>query len=247
MNFYLLLTKTLRTIILVVLFSTSFPFFARAEKVKITNLGHSSMIINGAGHKILLNPFKAVGCTQNLDEPNVDADIVLASSLLLDEGYIKYKDKYEIFLVEPGSYKINGLRIRGFHSPHDRLNGRRYGFSSLWQWNQGDLNFVHFGGAATLPSTEDQLLIGKPDVLFIAVGGGSKVFNGKEAAEVVRSMGPKLVIPVQYIKDENLKNCDLTDINPFLDALKGVEVIKSPKTISVSKDLPDNLKIYVLD
>ena len=47
-------------------------------------------------------------------------------------------------------------------------------------------------------SPEDRVLLGRPDVLFIAVGGGAKAYSGPEAAEVVRELQPRRVIPVQY-------------------------------------------------
>ena len=62
-----------------------------ADVVEIKSFGHSSFLVRGGGHSILLNPFKAVGCAQGLKEPNVIPDIVLASSELADEGYWKKK------------------------------------------------------------------------------------------------------------------------------------------------------------
>lgn len=83
---------------------------------------------------MLINPFKAVACAAGLAEPRVRADVILASSRLLDEGAPVASGK---FLVSPGSYKVGGLRIEGVSSPHDRFDGRRFGASTLWRWKQG--------------------------------------------------------------------------------------------------------------
>ena len=53
---------------------------AALAEVEIESFGHSSFLIKGGGHSVLLNPFKAVGCAAGLKEPNVNADIFLASS-----------------------------------------------------------------------------------------------------------------------------------------------------------------------
>ena len=47
---------------------------------------------------------------------------------------------------------------------------------------------------------EDKVLLGRPDVLILGVGGGAKVYDGAEAADVVKQLNPKVVIPVQYVR-----------------------------------------------
>jgi len=127
-------------------------------------------------------------------EPNIAADIIFSSSLLPDEGA---KDIAQgLFLVKPGSYIVNGSSFEGFSSPHDRLGGPRFGMSTLWRWKQGGLTFAHLGGAAAPLPIEYRLLIGQPDVLLLAVGGGAKVYDGQEAVAIVDILKPKIVIPV---------------------------------------------------
>ena len=72
--------------------SLTTPSFAVV--LEITSFGHSAVLIKGGGHSILLNPFKAIGCASGLEEPNVGADIVLASSNLPDEGFWKRPVSY---------------------------------------------------------------------------------------------------------------------------------------------------------
>ncbi len=216
----------------------------RAERIQITSFGHSALLVKGDGHSILLNPFKPVGCAEGLKEPNYQADIILASSELPDEGN---RDVKGIFMVQPGSYNVGDLAIEGFSSPHDRLGGRRYGFSTGWQWVQGGLNFVHLGGSASPLKLEDKLLIGRPDVLVIAVGGGSKVYNGKEAAEVVRFLNPKIVIPVQYLRDKPKSSCDQSGIQPFLDEMVGIQLKDVGKSfILKSSKINDKTTIHLM-
>ena len=62
------------------------PAAALADGVTITSYGHSALLINGGGASVLVNPFKAVACAAGLKEPRIKADVILASSLLLDEG-----------------------------------------------------------------------------------------------------------------------------------------------------------------
>jgi hypothetical protein len=91
----------------------SLPMPAMAQKgggVTITSLGHSALMIQGGGARVLLNPFQPVGCAAGLSVPRVSADVILASSLLKDEGAQVASGK---FLVKPGSYRLAGLQIEG--------------------------------------------------------------------------------------------------------------------------------------
>ena len=126
------------------------PAAALADGVTITSYGHSALLINGGGASVLVNPFKAVACAAGLKEPRIKADVVLASSLLLDEGAPVAKGR---FLASPGGYSIKGLRFEGFAAPHDRLGGRRFGNGVIWRWQQGGLDFAHLG---TTTNAEDQ-------------------------------------------------------------------------------------------
>ncbi len=221
--------------------------FANAEALEIKSFGHSSFLVKGGGHSVLLNPFKAVGCAAGLIEPNVNADIVLASSNLVDEGYW---NKNGVFFVNPGSYLFGGLKLEGFSALHDRDGGRRFGYGTYWQWNQGGLNFVHLAGIAGSLNDQDKLNIGRPDVLFIAVGGGAKVFSAQEASVVLDQLKPRIVIPAQYLSNtvskRSYKNCDQTGIQPFLDATKHIENRKVGKKYLLPKNLPNKTIINLM-
>ena len=215
----------------------------RAAGVTITSYGHSALLINGGGRSVLVNPFKAVGCAKGLREPRVNATVTLASSELPDEGARIGGGTY---LVKPGSYRVGGLNLEGFSAPHDRVGGRRFGNATIWRWQQGGLSFAHLGGSAAPLSGEDKVLLGRPDVLIIGVGGGGKVYDGKEAAEVVRQLNPRRVIPVQYVSGNAPQGCDQGGVQPFLDAMGGTTVRRVGTTLSLPGTLGDNTVIDVM-
>jgi L-ascorbate metabolism protein UlaG (beta-lactamase superfamily) len=233
-----LLTRTLAAA------AVALPLAASANTgVTITSYGHSALLIQGGGAKVLVNPFKAVACASGLTEPRVSANVILASSLLLDEGAPVAKGK---FLSQPGSYRLAGLKIEGISAPHDRFGGRRFGQATLWRWNQGGLSFAHLGGTAAQLSPEDRVLLGKPDVLIVGVGGGAKVYDGAEAAAVVRELAPKRVIPVQYVSGKTPANCDQSSVEPFLEAMKGTSVKRVGRVLSLPGKLGEGTQIDVM-
>jgi len=212
--------------------------------VTITSYGHSALLVQGGGARVLLNPFRAVGCAAGLAEPRVGADVILASSTLRDEGAAGVASGR--MLVKPGSYRVAGLQIEGIASPHDRVGGKRFGLSTLWRWKQGGLDFAHLGGTAGSISPSDKVLLGRPDVLIIGVGGGAKVYTGKEAAEVVRELQPRRVIPVQFRSAPPSEGCDVGSAEPFLQAMAGTTVRRSGRSLSLVPPLGDSMVIELM-
>lgn len=219
------------------------PARAAGGGVTITSYGHSALLIRGGGATVLLNPFQAVGCAAGLPEPRVSADVILASSRLKDEGAQVARGR---FLVRPGSYRVAGLQIEGIAAPHDRVGGRRFGLATLWRWKQGGLEFAHLGGTAAALKPEDRVLLGRPDVLIIGVGGGAKVYTGAEAAAVVKELQPRRVIPVQYRNASPAPSCDQGSIEPFLQAMAPTKVVRGGASLSLLPPLGDQMVIQVM-
>ena len=232
------------TALLTVLPTAMPPGRAEGGGVTITSYGHSALLVQGGGARVLLNPFRAVGCAAGLAEPQVGADVILASSTLRDEGAVGVASGR--MLVKPGSYRVAGLQIEGIAAPHDRVGGKRFGLSTLWRWKQGGLDFAHLGGTAGSISPSDKVLLGRPDVLIIGVGGGAKVYTGKEAAEVVRALEPRRVIPVQFRSAPPSEGCDVGSAEPFLQAMAGTTVRRGGRTLSLVPPLGDSMVIELM-
>ena len=212
--------------------------------VNISSFGQRALLIQGGGRSVLLNPYKAAGCAAGLPEPRINASVILASSELADEGARGIASGR--FLVAPGSYKVNGLNLEGFASPHDRIEGRRFGNATLWRWQQGGLEFAHIGATAGPISGADRVLLGRPDVLIIGVGGGDKIYDGTEAAAVVKQLNPKRVIPVQYVNGNAPEGCDQEGVQPFLDAMAGTTIRQAGNSLHLPASLNDTTIIDVM-
>ena len=214
------------------------PSHLNAEELILKSFGHSQFLIKGNGKSILINPFKAVGCASQFKESlNIEKDLILASSRLADEGYNPNND---LMFVEPGTYEYNDLIFNGISIPHDRLNGRRYGNATVWTWNQSDFKIVHMGGAAGDITFEDQIVINRPDILFISIGGGIKSYTGKEASNIIEILNPKIIVPVHFLNPKkNIDDCDFSDEDIFL------ENISQYKIKYIGKELKLNSKKYI--
>ena len=213
------------------------PSHVNAEELILKSFGHSQFLIKGNGKSILINPFKSVGCASQFQESlNIEKDLILASSRLADEGYNPNND---LMFVEPGTYEYNDLIFHGISVPHDRLNGRRYGNATVWTWNQSNFKIVHMAGAAGNITLEDQIIINRPDILFISIGGGVKSYSGEEAFSIVQILNPKIIIPVHFLTSKkNIEDCDLSNEDKF------IENISNYKIKYIGKELKLNSKKY---
>ena len=214
------------------------PSHVNAEELILKSFGHSQFLIKGNGKSILINPFKAVGCASQFQESlNIEKDLILASSRLADEGYNPNND---LMFFEPGTYEYDNLIFNGISVPHDRLNGRRYGNATVWTWNQSNFKIVHMGGAAGDITFEDQIIINRPDILFISIGGGIKSYSGKEALNIVEILNPKIIVPVHFLNTKkNIDDCDFSNEDKFL------ENMSQYKVKYIGKELKLNSKKYI--
>ena len=234
----------LKKFLIFILFVFLIPSSAMAGDLLLKSLGHGSFLIKGREKSVLLNPFKAVGCASDLNEPKgVNADFILASSKLADEGY-NPKDK--LMFVEPGVYKFEDILLNGIEIPHDRLGGRRLGMATVWTWEQDNFKIVHMGGAAGEIDINSQIILSGPDILFISIGGGLKSYNGSEASEIVKTLKPSIVIPVHFVKGQKISsNCDFSNADLFLENMQDFKVKYLGKRFEINSKRIDKNTIYI--
>ncbi|NJL66160.1 MAG: MBL fold metallo-hydrolase [Oscillatoriales cyanobacterium RU_3_3] len=211
-----------------------------AGTLSVQWLGHTCFLFAGGGARILVNPFRPIGCTAGYRPPKVQADLILIGSRLLDEGAIDGFSGNPGLLYEPGSYQFNGLRIQGIRTQKDRQGGRRFGMNVAWLWQQAGVKILHLGGLAGPIGIEEQILIGRPDLVLIPVGGGPKAYTPAEAKQTLQILKPRMVIPTHFkTQAADPAACDLVPLDEFLAVMEGTPVRRlNNDTISIS---PANL------
>jgi len=212
-------------------------------KVDIEWLGHTAFLFSGDNLRILVNPFETIGCTAGYPPPKVESDLVMVSSHLLDEGGgVDYVPNDPQVLKESGTYEFKGKGIEGIGMPHDRQGGRRFGTNVAWSWQQGGLDILHLGGAAAPIEMEQQILLRRPDLLILPVGGGPKAYNPEQAKAAMDKLRPKMVIPSHYqtsAADE--EECDLVGVQEFLNLLdqQKVQRLNGNRITLSAQELPE--------
>ena len=243
MKFSMSINK-IKKFFLFILFLFLIPSSAMAGDLLLKSLGHGSFLIKGREKSVLINPFKAIGCASDLNEPKgINADFILASSKLADEGY---NPNDQLMFVEPGVYKFEDILLNGIEIPHDRVGGRRFGRATVWSWEQNNLKIVHMGGAAGAMDINSQIILSRPDILFISIGGGLKSYNGSEASDVVKTLNPSIVVPVHFARGKNISdNSDFCNADFFLENMQAFRVKYIGKSFEINSKRIDKNTIYI--
>lgn len=195
--------------------------------VTIQYLGHTCFLFTSNGVQVLVNPYESVGCTAGYTLPDIQPDVVLTSSFLLDEGAVELVKGNPEIITDRGIHQFGDLKFQGFSLPHDREGGRRFGENIAWRWTQGGVDILHLGGAAAPLETENKILLSGSDILLTPVGGGMKAYNPQEARNVVKVLNPKMLIPTHYrTSASSQESCDLASVDEFLNLVQDLEVAK---------------------
>ncbi|AFY72810.1 putative Zn-dependent hydrolase of beta-lactamase fold protein [Synechococcus sp. PCC 7502] len=219
----------------------------KPETLSIEWLGHMSYLFTGQGQTILSHPFRPAGCTANFPAPKPKTDLILIGSRLLDEGFLQEVPQNTQLLYLPGAYRVGGINLQGIRFEHDRLGGRRFGFNVAWLWQQAGIRILHMGGSATSINTDQRILLGRPDVLIVPVGGGEKAYNAAEAKAIVETLNPKIVIPTYYLTNKAASTCELAKVDEFLALMPNIKVnnITKSKLQLTAASLPETMSISV--
>jgi len=149
--------------------------------------GNTALLIQfGGGSRVCCSSFKAVGCAPAWPSTRVSADVILASSRMLDEGGRGLR----ALLVNPGSYGYGRASAEGGVIPTGPSRQAPFGMATIWRWKQGGLEFHPIGRHRRRRGR-------RPRCCWVALMCSCRCgrlaprcYTGAEAAEVVREAAP---------------------------------------------------------
>jgi L-ascorbate metabolism protein UlaG (beta-lactamase superfamily) len=186
--------------------------------------GQSAFLI-AADTKVFVDPFGDVSAALaerglKFDYPpiaGVEADLVLVTHEHLDHnGVAAIGGDPAVLRSTAGRLQSPVGEVVAVASEHDDHAGTVAGPNTIFCFGVDGLRFCHmgdFGQRGLRP--EQRAAMGDIDVLFVPVGGGPTIGDAT-AADVVRSVGPRVVVPMHY-RTPAVDFLDEPDA--FLDAL----------------------------
>ena len=208
--------------------------------MEITWLGHSCFKLKGKQSTVITDPFSpAIGYTLG----KVTADIVTVSHPHPGHSYVQGVADEPRILKSPGEYESGGVLTVGVHTFHDNEKGAQRGKNTVFVIDVDDVMICHLGDLGHVLTAEQVAEINGVDVLLIPVGGVSTI-DAVQAAQVVRQLEPKIIIPMHYKTEAEKK--DLETAERFLKEMGVKEAVPQPK-LSVNKSsLPLTMQVVML-
>jgi L-ascorbate metabolism protein UlaG (beta-lactamase superfamily) len=194
----------------------------------VTWLGHGCFRLRGRGAAVVMDPYPP---TIGLKLSRMDAEVVTVSH---DHGNHSYTQvvrdgAYEIH--GPGEYEVAGVSVIGVPTYHDSEKGKREGRNTVYLIEMDDIRVCHLGDLGHKLEDAEAEAVASPDVLLVPVGGHTTM-SGGQAAEVVRQLEPRYVVPMHYAIP-GLK-LELDPIDRFLKEM-GVTSSEPQPKLSVQK------------
>jgi len=206
----------------------------------VTWLGHGCFRLRGRGAAAVTDPYPP---TIGLKLSRLDADLVTVSHEHENHSYTQaVRDAYEIH--GPGEYEVAGISVIGVPTFHDAEKGARKGRNTVYLLEIDDVRVCHLGDLGHRLDDSEAEAISSPDVLLVPVGGRNAM-NAAQAAEVVRQLEPRYVVPMHYAIP-GLKR-ELDSIDRFLKEM-GVTASEPQPKLSVQASSGEyETKLIVLD
>jgi L-ascorbate metabolism protein UlaG (beta-lactamase superfamily) len=192
--------------------------------VRVRWFGQSSYLLTGE-HTVFIDPFGEMSTAAarglQFDYPpieGVEAELVLVTHEHFDHsgGVDAIGGSPVVLRSTAGTLESPVGEVVAINAEHDAAAGTSRGPNTIFCFTLDGLRVSHlgdFGQEGLRP--EQREAIGEVDVLFVPVGGGPTI-GGADAAELVRSLAPRLVVPMHY-RTEAVNFLDPPD--EFLDAL----------------------------
>jgi len=210
--------------------------------IEITWLGHSCFRIKGKDATLLTDPYDdSIG--YSLGKPR--ADIVTSSHAHPGHGFTSGVGGEPRVVHGPGEYEISGVFITGIGTFHDAEKGRERGRNTIYLIEMDDVMLCHLGDLGHPLSTEQVAEVSRVEVLLVPVGGFSTI-DAATAAETVRLLQPRIVIPMHF-QTEALR-FQLAPVDGFLREMGVKAGLSAQPRLSITRaGLPEETQVVVLD
>ncbi|MBU0493755.1 MAG: MBL fold metallo-hydrolase [Chloroflexi bacterium] len=205
-------------------------------------LGHACFLLQDRqGVRLVMDPYNE---TIGYKLPYPTADIVTLSHEHRDHGYVAGVRGNPQVVRTPGPHTVRGIAITGIATHHDEVGGQKRGSNMVYCVTMDDVRMCHLGDLGHPLSAPQLEALDGVDVLMAPVGG-TYTLDARQAADLVRQVRPRIVIPMHY-KTPAL-NFPLAPVDDFLQAM-GVGKVSVKDRLTVERDtLPAATEVVLLD
>ena len=206
----------------------------------ISWLGHSCFRIKGSQVTIITDPYPpSLGYSLG----KATANIVTVSHQHEGHSYVRGIGGEPRVVSRPGEYEIGGALIIGVSTFHDQERGKKLGKNIIYVIEVDEITVCHLGDLGHTLTAQQVEEIDNVDVLLLPVGGVSTI-NAATAAEVVRQLEPKVVVPMHYGTPALSRQLD--PVERFVKEMGAAPASPRPKLTLNKSTLPASSQVVLL-
>ena len=208
----------------------------------VTWLGHGCFRLRGKSASVITDPYPP---SLGPKLPKLEADLITVSHDHENHAYVQAVSGNPYVVQGPGEYEVAGITVLGWPTFHDRVQGSDLGRNTVYLLEVDDVRVCHLGDLGHKLRDQDIEILGTIDILLVPVGGG-KSLDATAAAEVVRQLEARYVVPMHYALPSVKK--DLEPVERFLKEM-GVQAPEALGRLSVqaSSSGDADTKVVVLE
>jgi len=209
--------------------------------MEITWLGHSCFRIKGKEVVLITDPYDST-IGYSLGQPK--ANIVTSSHAHPGHSFVAGVGDEPRIVRGPGEYEIASVFITGIRTFHDAENGKKWGKNTAYLIEMEEIRVCHLGDLGHVLSSEQVEKMSGVELLLVPVGGLCTI-GAAAAAEVVRLLEPKVVIPMHFKTD--VVPFHLEPVASFLKEMGMKQISPLPKLSLTRSTMPRETQVVVLD
>lgn len=143
----------------------------------------------------------------------------------------------------PGEYEVNNCSISGIAAHvHTDPEGKR--LATIYRLDLEDISVVILGHVVAKLDDDQLEAIGVVDVLVLPVGGFGYTLEPKQAVDLVRTIEPKIVVPVHFAEEGVQYEVPQAPLEEFLKELGAQAEEPVAKLKLKAGILPEKLTVY---
>ena len=200
--------------------------------MKFQALGHACFAVTTKeGTTVLFDPFEeGIG----YPVPRIRADIVCLGHDHYDHNNAAAAEGSPQILRTTAEVCEKDVRIFGVPCFHDDAHGALRGENIIFLMEADGMRIAHMGDVGHMLSKEQIAAIGPIDALMIPVGGTFTV-DADAAAELVRTIHPRVTIPMHYQTARLTLGKPLAPLSDFIKHFTNVTKLETD-TFTLEKD-----------
>ena len=172
----------------------------------LTWLGHGCFRLRGKNAVAVTDPYPP---SLGPKLARLEADLVTVSHPHPNHSNVQAVKDARV-IDGPGEYEVKGVTVNGLPTFHDNAKGEERGPNTVFLIEVDDVRVCHLGDLGHRLDDAALEVIGTVDVLLVPVGGGNSL-DASRAAEVVRQIEPRVVVPMHYAVAAVKKELDGVD------------------------------------